>query len=266
MHCTAFIICHKLERFLDRAVASVMLQSRKPDAIWLIGTDGREETSEAFQRWPELLWAFSDKKLSCPESKNYCYDLLPHYEGDSAFFTLDADDNINPCFVERILGHMEASGADVIGCDYEHLLPDGVVKPSITNSIAISDIYNHNPLPSCSIIRASAFAEFGPYKTDIIWEDWALWAKMHAGGAKLFRFPQVLFTYCRHGTNLSGTRNTFAGRHQVRKYIESLSSVAVHWITQPPVVHQHWNDAIDFDRQLLIHASPFLKVYNHKNL
>lgn len=212
MHITAFVICHKLERYVDRALASLAVQTRLPDRIVAVGTDCRTETADALRRWSDrgVEVVFSPKPLKCWESKNFCGDCAINLRTsairveDRAFFTLDADDWVFPRFVELAAGYMEVSGCDVVGCDYCTLFADGRLLPAGANRTPIDDIAKANPLPCCSLIRASAFHKAGGYEP-LLFEDWGLWLKLHALGARLFRYPLPLFCYVRHDSNITNT-------------------------------------------------------------
>jgi cellulose synthase/poly-beta-1,6-N-acetylglucosamine synthase-like glycosyltransferase len=223
MKVTAFILSHKLEQYLDRAVGSVVTQTRLPDEIVLVGTDCRTETYDAMRHWeqhrlkPRLL--FSDKPLTCMQSKNFCSRF--NGSGDishpntEAFFILDADDWLMPHFIERCFGYMEGSNAAAVGCDYQ-VIERGIVTPAVTNTIRLDQIGTRNPLPAVSIVRRSAFESVGGYREDFTFEDWACWIDLTRAGYRLFRYPQILFNHNRHATNLTNTTNNAKGYEQIQ--------------------------------------------------
>lgn len=226
----ACVICHKLEAYVDLAIASLVTQTRKPDVILLIGTDLRPETRNAFEHWHDsphqIPFVLSPKSLTCIESKNFAADVVTNYVTDeghnideTAFFTLDADDWLERFFVERCFGYMEGSDADVVGCDYQFAMPTGFYKPCGANERDIArDIIKANPLPSCSIIRLSAFNAIGGYSPETKYEDWCLWIRLHYGGYRLFRYPQILFNYRMHANNISRAYDAFGEMWRTRKY------------------------------------------------
>lgn len=224
MKLTAVVITHKLEQYVHRAIASVLTQTRRPDRIILLGTDCRAETLDALMRWeglPGVEIHVTQKPLTCAASKNYAASVL--YMEDEAFFTLDADDWISPHYVEKCMGAMEAGGYAVVGCDYQVINPYGYMAQASANKADIADVVNLNPLPSCSIIRRSAFEEMGGYDESFAFEDWGLWLRLWQSGAKMSRYPLTMFTYLKHATNKSKGDDLFLARQQIADLVDSLS-------------------------------------------
>jgi hypothetical protein len=229
MFVVACVICHKLESYVDKAIASIVTQTRKPDLILLVGTDCRIETRAALEHWEctthPIQLAASDTPLTCCQSKNFCADLVTERvtaerlnTEEVAFFTLDADDWIEERFLEVCLRYMEA-GSSVVGCDYQFAMPTGFYKPATANETDIvADITKFNPLPSCSLIRLSDFIACGGYSENTRYEDWCLWIRMHYAGFRLFRYPQTLFNYRQHAANLSRGYNKFEELWRTRRY------------------------------------------------
>lgn len=232
MHLTAFVICHRLEHLVDRAVGSLRAQSVKPDRIILVGTDCRPETRAAFAHWAmaRVETIYSERALTCAESKNFCGEYATnmqcgaHRVEDRAFFTLDADDYVHPRYVEHCFGHMQQSGADVVGCDY--LIDDrhGWLRPASANQTPIDRIAERNPLPACSIIRLSAWRESGGYDGSLKYEDWALWLTLYCKGFRLYRYPMNLFTYVQHGNNLTNGYDWTANKAQIDALYQRLNA------------------------------------------
>lgn len=232
MKVSAFVLCHKLEQFVDRAIGSLVTQSRLPDKIYLVGTDCRQETYNSFKHWeshrtkPQII--MSREKMTCHQSKNFCSRCRNPGDTDSditeSFFVLDADDWLMPKFVERCLGFLEGSDVAAVGCDYQVVDHHGVLTKAVTNDLRIGDIAKGNPMPAVSIVRRSAFEECGPYREDFVFEDWALWVDMLAKGYRLFRYPQILFNHYRHETNITNSTNNSKGYEQIQCLLSSTTA------------------------------------------
>lgn len=232
MYLTAVVICHKLEHLVDRAIASIVTQTRQPDELILLGTDCRQETVDALAHWDRrpvrakgmaVFVEHAPEPLTCTQSKNYAAAHLP--EWTDAFFTLDADDWIHPNFIHKLMWFMEHAKRppDVVGCDYQTMDVEGFVRPSAYNNSPIDDLVKYNVLPSCSIIRKQAFLDVGPYDEELIFEDWGMWARMYAAGKHLARYPQTLFTYMRHATNKTNTDNAALANEQIKALWQKLN-------------------------------------------
>lgn len=222
MHLTAVVITHKLERYVDRAIASVVTQTRRPDRIVALGTDCRPETLKALHKWSgQVEIVMTGEPLTCCASKNVAATVYVREGG--AFFTLDADDWINPHFVEKCMGCMERGGYAAVGCDYQIIDGHGFVHQAKANTTDIADMATANPLPSCSIIRRNAFDAVGGYDESFSFEDWAFWLKLKDAGYPICRYPIVLYNHLRHATNKTNTDDRVIAHKQITDLVERLS-------------------------------------------
>ena len=237
MRLTAFVLCHRLEQYLDRAVASITTQTRKPDRIVLVGTDCRAETARAFNYWTGrglgIEAVYSDRPLTCAQSKNFCGTVSKTSYGsgtciEDAFFILDADDWILPQFINRCFGYLEGTNAAAVGCDYQVVDAHKGVRNSDANSPWRADITKCNPLPCVSIVRLSAYLAVGGYRENLVFEDWAFWIDLTAAGFKLYRFPHILFNHCRHASNLTNGTDNNHGVREIQCLLSSITAMRSH--------------------------------------
>lgn len=191
---SAFIICHKNVSFLLKAAKSLANQTREPSHSTILVTDHGFTNEDLVRDVSQLCGIpveYSPTSLTCAGSKNYAAS----HSMSSAFFTLDADDYLEPEFVEKCFGRLEESGADAVGCAYWQETPSGT-KTSV-DLPTIPNIKKANPLPSCSIISKAAYLKT-PGFLDILYDDWAMWMRLSLLGCKLERLDNHLFTYVRH--------------------------------------------------------------------
>jgi len=211
---TIAVLVHKNVDLFPLAAKSLAQQTRLPDKIEILVTDTLPETRIAADAicasYGLPMSKASTVKLSCAESKNWAFSLAQ----TDAVATWDADDGWEPTFVEKCVGHMEATGADVVGCNYWQQPPSGplwrVDLPSFAN------ISQGNPLPSCSVMRVAAHKAADGYR-NILYDDWAMWLTLTRMGFKLERVPEYLFTYVRHGAALTQPSNHELAMQQLRE-------------------------------------------------
>lgn len=221
MRVTAFVLCHKLEKYVPRAMASLLTQTRSADKIVLVSTGGGIDIYELFEKYKDEAEELeSSRPLSCPASKKFIghswfLPSTPANDTEEAFFILDADDWLMPAFIQQTAGYMEATKIDVVGCDYLVVHANGKCEPSSVNLRSEADIRAINPLPAVSLVNLAAYREVGGYRDDIILEDWALWIAMVQAGKKIKRFPQILFNHFRHEENLMNRLDLKLAREQI---------------------------------------------------
>lgn len=217
MTVTAIILCHKLEQYIDRAVASVTTQVRKADKVLLLATDGREESRIAcgasFRSGMDYRW--TEDSFGYVKSHQMAATMVK----TDSFFVLDADDWIMPGFIDRTAEWMEYHPkVGVVGCDYMAVTD---TRADVLKLPDVKDLHIGNPLPSCSLIRTEAYKAVGGYPNECLNEDWALWVAMQQGGWELFRWPAVLFNHYRHATNVSHTISHRTSHAQILQKILS---------------------------------------------
>jgi len=230
MNVFAVVLCHKLEQWVDRAVASVTTQIRRPAGILLVGTDARWATSNAFAKW--ITWGdakivMSETRLSVWESKRFAERMLRQVfkvGPTDAFFILDADDEIHERYIEKCAMTMKETGCAVVGCDYEIMDELGHRLPAFSNSKSVYDLRSANPLPSVSIVRMDAYESVKGYTNEGGgFEDWTLWMRIAAAGYRIARYPQKLFCYHRHASNVTNSYDGDAETVKARALFDRLN-------------------------------------------
>lgn len=144
--------------------------------------------------------------------------------GDPEFIAfLDDDDEFQPGHVGKLLAHAEATGADVVYPWFDLmaggrpanergdnlLLIDG--RPAFGQPFSASALQANNYIPVTALVRTSLFVAVGgfPQTNSPEWphadcEDWGLWQRLLAAGAKFEHLPERTWTWHWHGKNTSG--------------------------------------------------------------
>ena len=120
--------------------------------------------------------------------------------GHEFLLFLDGDDALHPHFLAETVRALSLDLAcDVAYTDADHFgegrktyrVDSGAWSPGV--------LANSNPIPYCSLMRASAFRFVGGYRADEgMMADWGLWRRMARAGIKGVRVPRPLFRYRRH--------------------------------------------------------------------
>lgn len=209
-------------RFLERAIASALDQTRKPDRVVVVD-DGSEDNT-----WQIVL------DTTGPERKEHAHGVgavidgvelvglrkqhtnLPHtrnvgmyavWQATTIFAFLDADDWYAPDKIKRSLEAFALHPA--IGCvvsDYDQLMPDGrfyrEYKPSFDGDrLMVFNLHNINCL-----VRRAAFEKLGGlhlFNESLSYcEDYDLFVRLAEIGL-IYHIPEVLHHRTEHGDNMS---------------------------------------------------------------
>jgi len=134
--------------------------------------------------------------------------------GDYLLF-LDADDEIEPTYIEKTLEEMKGD-VQVVYTDMQFIgNAVGVVGQPETEKMK-----ECQPIPStCALIDRRVFEQVGGFDNSEIFEDWGFWNRVYDKGFKFKHIREPLFKYRKHGKSridLLDSQMT-AGYEQLRK-------------------------------------------------
>jgi glycosyltransferase involved in cell wall biosynthesis len=154
-------------------------------------------------------------------------DSSKHGQAPAWLAFLDDDDEFHPGHLRKCLDHAEATGADVvypwfdldrmgkIRNDLDPLRLHG--KPVFGQPFDAEALRRGNYIPVTALVRAELFDQVGgfPVPGTEEWplkdgEDWGLWKRLLAAGAKFSHLPERTWIWHHHGKNTSGRPATAA--------------------------------------------------------
>ena len=104
---------------------------------------------------------------------------------------LDADDWIDPMYLEKTVSICTKSGAGIVSTDMQYFGLANNLIPA--RPLTINEEKNYNEIPCCSLIRREAFCGYDS-RTDG-YEDWNLWISILKRGWKHAVVNEPLFHY-----------------------------------------------------------------------
>lgn len=177
---------------LKRAVGSVEAQTRKADEV--------------------IVWEDSEYK-GIPWARNSAFAAST---GD-LILPLDCDDWIEPTYLEKTMAKMEDPNIGIVST---HMVYFGEREGTIiyANERTYERQLMYNNITVCSLVRAEAIAEAGPWDDNLRgWEDWDMWLRILKLGWKHAFVPEVLFHYRLHHGGMNQWANE--NRAHLIKYL-----------------------------------------------
>jgi O-antigen biosynthesis protein len=192
-------------RYVEEAVDSVLSQTFQDFEIIVIEGGSTDDT-------PHILRSFQK-----PKTKVYLREER-HLLGDNRNFgisrsrgkyicCLDADDKLRPTYLEKALFLLETCHYDIASTSVQcfggsNLLWQVAVKPSL------EEITRGNQFSVVAVFRKDLWKKAGGYHDwglgkDYVVEDWDLWVRMMALGARAINIPEALMLYRVHDASLS---------------------------------------------------------------
>jgi glycosyltransferase involved in cell wall biosynthesis len=152
---------------------------------------------------------------------------------DAPFFVpLDADDRLDPRFVERLLpALLEDERSSHAYCWTTFC----GARRGVWRCAAYDPwrLVLHNLHPATALLRRAAFDAAGGYQTDMRhgYEDWDLWLALAASGWRAVRVAEPLFFYRQHAPGASMLGQMGAARREMRRrMIDHHHAFFQHWL------------------------------------
>jgi glycosyltransferase involved in cell wall biosynthesis len=194
---TVGIPCFEQAEWLGEALASVAAQT--VPAVETIVVDDGSSPPEA-QRIRELCRQFGARHVrvtnrGLPGARNTALMLA---RGD-AFLPLDADDWIEPEYIEKTLPWLRDADFVCVGLQ-EHGLRDNVFMPGYDRpleQVTLELELQMNRIYYCSLFRTDLLRSVGGYNGRMVngYEDWDLAIDLIARGARFVAVDEILFHY-----------------------------------------------------------------------
>lgn len=197
---TVCIPVYNQAEYLSDALRSVRAQTVEPLEVIVVDDGSSEEIGGIVADWAcsftcDLRY-FRVTNRGLPNARNVA---LMHARG-TAFLPLDADDWIDPRYIELTWPHI-LHGADVVQVGLqEHGHRTGIFQPGYDMPLA-SVTYEleraMNRLFYCSLLRTSTLRLIGGWNGRMIhgWEDWDLWCDLLHRRCTFAAVHETLFHY-----------------------------------------------------------------------
>lgn len=202
---SVIIPCYNLGRYLPEAVSSVINQTFENWEV-IIVDDGSQDNS--FEVAKELVRSFPTKQIISVKNTNWgsatARNIGISISRGNYILPLDADDKIDPTFLEKTLNVLETNNEIYIAYTDTHEFEN-------RNNIVPSGKFDYyhlpicNQLPYCSLFRREVWKRVGGYNPNMKegYEDWDFWVGALEKGFKGKRIPEAIFFYRIRSNNRS---------------------------------------------------------------
>lgn len=224
---SVIIPCFNYSHFVAEAVQSVLSQTFQD--LEIVVVEGGSSSLESRQELAELELPRT-RILLQPEA---------HRAGANRNFgisqargkyicCLDADDQIDPTYIEKAVFYAEHYRLDVVSTGVEFFGNRSGGYGSLERPV-LSDMLQANYVPTCALFRRDLWDSAGGFRdsdlaTGHVHEDWLFWVRLAALGARFWNINgERLFKYRVHSVSLSSGQDVLPIEHQ-RTAIRELSA------------------------------------------
>jgi O-antigen biosynthesis protein len=199
------IPCFNYGRFVEAAIDSILAQTLQNIEIIVVdggSTDGNTiESLKALQKSgkPKTKILFRTGRHLVGDNRNYGIELAK----GRYICCLDADDTVDPTYLEKAIFHLETYGYDIVSTAIRFVgAKSGTVD--ILEYPDFNDMTDANHVLTCAVFRRNLWLSTGGYfdvglGKDHVAEDWDFWLRLAATGARIRNLSrEYLFNYRTH--------------------------------------------------------------------
>jgi glycosyltransferase involved in cell wall biosynthesis len=218
------IPCFNYGLYVEEAIDSVLAQTLKNLEIIVVeggSTDGFTRPLLESLDKPKTTVLFQSVPTLVGENRNFG---IRHAQG-RYICCLDADDVIQPTYLEKAVYLLETYGYDIVSTAYT-TFGETQTTFAVRDIPTLEDMLEGNHIMTCAVFRRdrwantqSGFVDSGR-GADHVAEDWRLWIELAAQGARMRNIVhESLLLYRTHGSSLSTehqVRDLSSQREQIR--------------------------------------------------
>jgi len=200
---SVLVPCHDLGRFLDEAVDSVLRQTRQDFEILVVNDGSTDDATNA------LLASYARPRTRVLTTEHRglarARNLALEHAAGEYVCALDADDRLEPRFLEKTVGALERDPAlTFVSCWLRTFGEEDWVwrqdRCDLAAVLAEDTVLTASPVRRQAVLDAGGWDPAMPAPG---YEDWDLWITLLERGARGEIVPEVLFAYRRRPGSMS---------------------------------------------------------------
>jgi glycosyltransferase involved in cell wall biosynthesis len=269
------IPCYNYAKFVSDAIESALNQTYKNIELVIINDGSTDNSKEIILKYINLsnVIYLEQKNVGLAISRN---NGIEKSKGE-IILCLDADDWINPHYIENIVKNLT---------DYKTIVTtDLYLADEFLNITEIIPYYpttyekmlNQNYINGCAGFSKKLFMEVGGYDpklTKLGYEDWDLWIRMMKVGAKSKVInsedkTNPFFKYRKHGNSMVSNamkKHDEIYNYMKTKYIQENYYMDLNYKTNPEIYFDDTNLSDEWQNEIYAYAKQIVKKNNHKTI
>jgi glycosyltransferase involved in cell wall biosynthesis/GT2 family glycosyltransferase len=203
---SVIIPCFNYGRYVEEAVDSVLSQTFQDFEIIVVDGGSTDEDTlrilRSFKKWKTNVYFRTGRHLA-GDNRNFG---ISQSRG-KYICCLDADDRLKSTYLEKALFLLETYHYDLVSSSVEcfgarHKILEAAAKPSLKRMTVSNQFSTVAVFPKQMWEKAHGYHDSGLGR-DYVAEDWDLWVRMMALGARAINIPEPLMLYRIHDASLT---------------------------------------------------------------
>jgi glycosyltransferase involved in cell wall biosynthesis len=196
------VTCYNQGKFLRQCLESIANQIYKDFEIIFINDGSTDNTIEVFEEfkkdYPKILaFYYYTNDIGATNARHFAISKT----NGNFYVPLDADDYIDPKYIEILLPYLEENGDyGFIYCDSIYVFEDNRQQRFYQQDYSFYDLLNNNFISYCSLFRKYAYYTIGSYDlgNTNFYEDYQLYIRLGKKGWYGKHIAEPLFFYRSH--------------------------------------------------------------------
>ena len=220
---SVIIPCFNYGHYVEEAVNSVLSQTFQDFEIIVVDGGSTDEDTlrilRSFKKWKTKVYLRTGRHLA-GDNRNFG---IRQSRGKYTC-CLDADDQLKSTYLEKALFLLETYHYDLVSSSVEwfgarHKILEPAAKPSL-KQITVSNQFSTVAVFSREMWeKAQGYHDWGLGK-DYVAEDWNLWVRMMALGARAINIPEALMLYRAHDASLTNQAEVRSWEEQGKEILK----------------------------------------------
>ncbi len=226
---SVIIPCFNHGSFVAEAVASALSQTYRNLEVIVVeggstdGTTPRQVRNLEGLGDPRLRILYRDRPSLLGDNRNFG---VRHARG-RYLCCLDADDRLEPTYLDVATFLLERRAYDVVSSAIRCFGDEDRCVGTLTYP-ALTDLLRLNWVSGAAVFRRDLYERAGGYRDtglgpDYVFEDWRLWVRMAALGARIANIPQPLMLYRTHSGPRLSQSPSLPGYNAQRRAVAQLN-------------------------------------------
>lgn len=199
---------YKQAEYIKDAIDSVLSQTYPHWELIIVDDGSPDNVAEIANEYEKL-----DKRIKFYHTENKGVSAARNFAVSKSsgpfLLPLDADDKINPTYVEKAVRHfIEHPETDLVYCQWEYFGTDEKATPIKYHGY--QRLLIENSIFNCAMIRKDTFLKAGGYDENMktALEDWEFWIRYLTPQSNVYQISERLFFYRQKNSSRNTTSLT----------------------------------------------------------
>lgn len=266
-----YIVCYNYGQYLEECLESIqtgLRRNRNEVELLIIDDNSSDNSKDIIKKYLSMFdhVIHNDQNMGLIKT---CNKAISYLSGEY-IMRIDADDTIEPEFIDAFLNKFYTQNAELIYPNYNLINQSGETIATYKRSKYSSDYrYNRSFHGAFTVIKYSFLEEVGFYDEDFTRQDgYYLWLMAVLRNKKILHVEEAFFNYRQHRSSLSfDKRNLFDTRYDINaRYVSQFVDINDVSVLIPLEEDNLFNERLDIIKKISNFITNRIIILSAKNI